>query len=179
MGTSRGKNQETNLQNQAQAATDAIKPTAYEDYANKRNLSLLTQLDSGKDVKDIAELSPNLNLFNSSVANNQDYAGEGLLSPNALSGGNTGQLGLISKQISDRRRQQAEGDLYNGVMDARQAAEAGGQWGAVQENSRNMGKAGIVNQRYTAYLNRPQKPGILSSIIGGGASVAGSLITKF
>lgn len=176
MGSGRGNNsQETNLQNQAQAATNAIQPSEFETYWNTRNMNLLKGLDSGKDVKDIAELAPHLDLYNSSVANNQNYAGEGLLAPNALSGGNAAQLGLISKQIADRRQTQAAGDLYNGVQDARSAATAGGQWGAELADRRNISKADITNQRYTAYLNRPKKTPFWQSLLLGGMQAGAQL----
>lgn len=145
-----------------------VQESPFEKYWNTRNLNLLQKLDSGKDVKDISELNDHLNLFNSAQRDDPSLAGEGLLSTNELSGGNSAQLGAIAQQLKSRRKQQAEGDLYNGVMDARHSAEAGGQWGAGMYNNREMGNANMQNQRYTAWLQRPKQPSFWQQLLLGG-----------
>lgn len=145
---------------------------------DKRYANILNWTGSNKDWTTVDEFRPSLDLYNSSIANNEDYAGEGLLSPNALSGGNAGQLGVISKQIKDRRQSQAAGDAYNSVMGAVKDAETGGQWSAGMDQSRNMNNAGMQNDRYTAWLQRPKKPSFWENLLMGGLSASSGLITK-
>lgn len=170
MGTKRG-----NTTPPEATAPKPVEASPMQNLLDTRYSNILTGLSSGKDVKDIKELAPELNLYNSSIANNQDYAGEGLLSPNALSGGNANQLGLISKQIKDRRQQQASGDLYNSVQNAQHEAETGGQWSAQMADRRNLSNAEMQNQRYTAYLNRPKKTPFWQQVLKGAMGGASAL----
>lgn len=168
MSTGRGNNPPP----ASYAAPEHVQASASQTLLDQRNTHLLNALDSGTDVRNIKELNPYLNLFDSSVANNQNYSGQGLLSQNELSGGNSRQLGLIAQQIQARQKQQAQGDLYNAVQGAHQAAESGLQWGAGMDQNRNMGNAQMQNQRYTTIWSRPQQPSIWSQILGGAARVA-------
>lgn len=152
-----------------------VQASASQTLLDTRNRNLLTGLSSGKDVRDISELSPYLNLYDSSVKDNTDYSGDGLLSTNELSGGNSQQLGLISKQIAARNKQQAQGDLYNSVQNAQDAATSGLEWGAGMDQNRELGNAGMANQRYTAWVGRPKPPSIWQTILGGAFGVAGQL----
>lgn len=172
MGTKRdrreAKAQEKQYQQEADVQIQNIKPTAFEDYYNKRNLALLQDLDSGKDVKDISGLSAYYNLYNNAAKDQPEMAGEGLLSNNQLAGGNGQLAGLIGKQLQSRRQQDASGALYNAVQGARGEAVAGGQWGAQMDNTRNIAKSGILNDRYNSFANRRKQPGFWERLLTGG-----------
>jgi hypothetical protein len=173
--TGSGKKKEQQLQNTTQTyIQQAAQPTEMQTALDKHNKAVIEGLDSGKDVKDISELSPYYNLYNNSINDNQDYAGEGLLSANELSGGNSGQLGLIGKQLNARRKQQAQGDLYNAVQGARNDATTGGMWSANLTNQRNLGVAGLEDNLYNQYLNRPNRPGLFSQIMQGVTAIGGT-----
>lgn len=178
MGTGRGQKRETDLQNKSDAAIAAIKPTPYEDYQNTTNLNLLKDLDSGKDVRDISGLSSNLSLYDNAASDDfSGLTGVGLLGNNALSGSNGNIAGLIGKQLASRRQQHASGDLYNSVQDARANAQGQGMALSQMEGNREMGKAGLVNQQYTSYLNRPRKPSIWETLLKGGLAAGASYMT--
>jgi hypothetical protein len=171
MGTGSGKKEEKRLSQQAQTAYQEIKPSDYELYQKPKDLAFIKDLDSGKDVRDIEGLRWHLNLFDS-AQRDPNLAGMGLLGQNQLTGANSNLMGLIGKQIQARQQEQAQGDLYNSVQDAR--AETHGRLGQLSEMeaSRQMGRAGVANQMYATYLHRPKKPGILSQVLGAGAQVA-------
>jgi len=168
MGSRRGNNPPP----ASYAAPAPVQASASQTLLDQRNTRLLNALDSGTDVRNIKELNPYLNLFDSSVANNQNYTGQGLLSQNELSGGNSRQLGLIAQQTQARQKQQAQGDLYNSVQGAHQAAESGLQWGAGMDQNREMGNAQMQNQRYTTIWSRPPQPSLLGQILRGAAGGA-------
>lgn len=179
MGTKRdrreAKAQEKTYQQEADTQIEKIKPTPFEDYYNTRNLNLLKGLDSGKDVRDIAELSPYLNLYDSAAKDQPELAGEGLLSNNQLAGGNGQLAGLIGKQLQSRRQQDASGALYNAVQGARGEAVSGGQWGSQMDNTRNIAKSGILNDRYNSFANRRKQPGFWERLLTGGMAAGAQL----
>jgi len=177
MGTGRGNNQERTLQTQANQAQAQIQPSLYQQYQQPKDLKLLQDLDSGQDVKDIEGLRWSYNLFQN-AGKDPDVSGLGLLGNNALSGTNSKMLGVVSEQLKKRERQENEGLLYDSVQDAREGAMRRSQGFAEGDDSRNFGRANLANQRYTAYLNRPQQPSLLSSIIGGAAQVGAAWISR-
>lgn len=174
IGTGRGRREETRLQNEATAATNAVQPTPYERYQQPLDLKLLQDLDSGKDVSEIDGLRWSYNLFQN-AGQDPELEGAGLLGNNALAGGNQSQLGLIAKQIKARERQQNEGMLYDSVQDARAGAMGRSQGFSGMEDSRNRFRAEMANQRYSTYLNRPRPQSAWERILLGGMSSAAKI----
>lgn len=178
MATGRGKKEETNLQNQAQTAYNEYKPSALETKQNDRVTNFLSDMDSGKDVKDIDYLRPYYNLYNNAASDDfSGLSGVGLLGNNALSGSNGQIAGVIGKQLASRRQQEASGDLYNAVNDAQTAATNEGNYLINTEQNRMAGKAGLANERYTAYLNRPRKPSIWEQLLQGGMQAGAAYLS--
>jgi hypothetical protein len=178
MSSSRGRQQETNLQNQAQAATNAaavVNPLQQQQ--QDRILNFNNQWDSGTDVKDINYLKPYYNLYEGAARDTDPEAGGGLLANNLLSGANGRLATLIGEQQASRRKEAASGQLYDAANQAQQAATSEGNVVAGADTAQRMGVANLANQRYTAYLDRPQRPSIWEQILGGamnaGAAYAG------
>lgn len=178
MGSGRGNSQETNLSNQAQAAsTKAAEVNPLQQAQQASIQKFWGDRDAGKDVGQISYLSPYYNLFNSSKNANQNYAGDGLLSDNAMAGGNGRMLGLIGKQLQDRKEQQASGDLYNASNEAYRDSVNTGMGIANADTQQRLELANQANQRYSTYLNRPRKPSIWEQLLGGAMGAASSFAT--
>lgn len=109
MGSSRGKQQETTLQNNAAADRNAWVASPLENKRNEDNLKFLKQWDDGTDVRQIDRLKPYLNLYDSASNRGKDEQGVGVLGFNALSGGDGGNKmgGLIGQQLASRRQENA------------------------------------------------------------------------
>lgn len=174
MGTGRGRKREQELERKADNAIAQIKPSPLEDLKNRRTIDFLKDWESGKDVRDIDYLKPYLNLYDEAVGQSQNYAGEGLLGNNALSGSNGQVAGLIGQQLADRRKQGAAGQLYNTANMAYMGANSDADNLINVENNRQMGRAGLINDQYTAYLGRQKKPSIWEQLLQGGMNVAAS-----
>lgn len=170
--------QQDNLNAQAQTATDSIAPSAYEQYQQPQDLNTLQQLDSGADVSNIDGLRWTANLYNNRNKGFDDK-GVGLLGNNQLSGnGNSQMLGAINEQEKARNDQEASGQLYNAVGQERQNALDRSQGFASQDDNRNFAKAGLANQRYSTFLNRPQRPSLFSQLLGGGMNAAAAYVGR-
>ncbi len=174
MGTGKGKKQETQLQQQAQQAYNEVKPSDYELYQKPLDLQLLKDLNSGKDVRDVEGLRWNLNLFNN-AGKDPDVSGQGLLGQNQLTGANSNMMGLIGQQLKARQEQENQGQLYNSVIDAKNSAQDRSLGFAGMEGNRQMGRAELANNRYTAYLNRPRKPSFWENLLMGGLSAGAQI----
>lgn len=178
MGSGRGNSQETNLSNQAEAAsTKAAEVNPLQQAQQDRIKKYWGDLDAGKDVSQISYLSPYYNLFNNSKNANQNYAGDGLLSDNAMAGGNGRMLGLIGQQMKARKEQQASGDLYNAANQAYGDSVSTGMGVANADTSQRLELANQANQRYSSYLNRPRKPSIWEQLLGGAMGAASSYVS--
>lgn len=176
MGTGRGKEKqrETELERKADTATAAVQPSAYQLYQQPKDLATLQAWDAGTDVKNIDAFRGQLDLF-SNANRDDDFVGAGLLGNNALAGSNSGQLGLIAQQIKARREQQNQGNLYNAINSAVGDTRDRLQGFGAGDDSRNMFRAEQANQRYTSYLNRPRKPSIWETILGGAIQAGGQM----
>jgi hypothetical protein len=170
------KQREADLQKQSDAAVAAWKPSPLEEAQQKRVTGFLSDWDSGKDVSEIDYLRPYYNLYNNAADDTPDMAGEGLLGNNMLSGANGQVAGLIGKQLQSRRQQDASGQLYNAAT-AAHADATGSQIPFLvgTEQNRFAGKAGLADQRYMAYLNRPKKTPFWQSLLLGGMQTAGQM----
>lgn len=131
--------------------------------------------DSGKDIGEIDYVKPYVNLYNSAV-NRQagEEQGVGALGTNELTGGGGKMGSLIGQQLASRRQQDASGQLYNAANEAYENAQGEGDSLIATANNRLSGKAGLAEQRYTSYLNRPKKPSIWEQLLTGGMSAVGS-----
>lgn len=178
MGTGRGKREEKNLQNQAQAQMDAWQPTAIENKDTADILQFKNDWSSGKDIKDIDYLKPYYNLFNSAKNRETDERGIGAMGFNDLTGGSGQLAGLIGRQLQARNEQNASGQLYNAANQAHDAATNQGNFLTGVADNRAAGKAGLANQRYTAYLNRPHRPSFWEKLLAGGQQAAASFASS-
>lgn len=92
---------------------------------------------------------------------------------NQLAGANGQLTGLIGKQLAARKQQQASGDLYNAAQGAYHDSIAEGQGIAGSDTAQRLNIAQLANQRYTSYLNRPDRPGFFTRMLTGFAQGAG------
>lgn len=158
MGTGRGKKRERELERKADVATQQVQPSELEKLQEKNVLDFIKQWQSGKDVKDIDALSPHLNLFNNAKeSENVEKLGGGGFNLAGKEGAKV--AGLVREQNALRKEQEAAGNLYNAANTAYGYATGSiaPRLMAAHEN-RVFGKAQLANNRYNAYLNRPQKP---------------------
>ncbi len=180
MGTGRGKRQEETYRKDADAQIAAWQPTPIETKKNERVTKFLGDWDSGKDVSEMDYVKPYFNLYNSAVNRQQnEEQGVGALGTNQLTGGDGRMGGLIGKQIAARNQQDASGQLYNAANQAYEGATNEGEFLINTSEGRAGNKAGLMQQRYTSYLNRPKKPSIWETLLQGGlqagAAYAGTL----
>jgi hypothetical protein len=175
MGTGRGKQQETVLLNRDKASID--KAAEVNPLQSARQADLLNfrgQVNNGTDIKDIDLMRPNMNLFNNAQRDGADETGVGLLGSNALSGANGKLATLIGEQQKSRRQEQAQGDLYNAFNQTQHEAAGEGQQIAQADTAQRLGVAGLNNQLYTQYLNRPNRPSWWQPLLQGGMMAAGA-----
>jgi hypothetical protein len=177
MGSSRGKNStENNLSNQSQQAYDAWQPTALETKQNDRTIKFLDDWDSGKDIGEMDAVKPYFNLYNSAVNRDADEQGVGAMGFNDLTGGGNGKMAaLVGEQLKSRRQQDASGQLYGAANQAYSDAQNEGNVLSGMAEGRMAGKAGLAEQRYSAYLNRPRVPSIWEKLLLGGVQAAGQV----
>lgn len=176
MGSSRGKNTtETNLQNQSQQAYDAIQPTAFETEEEARIKKFRDDWDSGKDIGEMDYVKPYFNLYNSAVNRNSDEQGVGAMGYNGLTGDNGKMAALVGEQLKSRRQEDASGQLYNAANQAYEGATNEGITLSGMDENRMATKAGVANQRYSTYLNRPRVPSIWEKLLLGGVQAAGQV----
>lgn len=184
MGTGRGKEkqQESQLLTNAQSAQAAYQESPLEAQQRARVQGFLSDLDAGKDVRDINYVKPYLNLYNNAINRQTDEKGVGTLGFNALSGEGGGKMaGLIGAQLKARRDQDASGQLYNSV-NAAQADATNNQLPFLigTEQSRMANKAHMATGLYSTYLNRPQRQSIWEKMllagIQGGSQIAAAAV---
>jgi hypothetical protein len=179
MGTGRGaKKKEENLEREATAATNAWQATPFETEETARINKFRKQWDDGTDIGSMDYVKPYFNLYKSAINRDTDEQGVGVLGANGLSGASGAQAGLIGQQLKARREQDASGQLYDAANEAYADSTGQGNVMAQMTGSRLAGKAGLANQRYTSYLNRPKKPSIwetlLMKTIEGAGQAAGA-----
>lgn len=177
MGTGRGKKQEDKMLKTAEADRAAIKETDLERMYRERTENFLRQSQGSGGVESIDMLKPYLQLFNRASADQQNQrTSTGVLQLGAQNA-NPNQAAAYNSYLNYKRQQDAAGGLENAYNMAN--AEASGQAFdlAQMANSRNLGKAGLSQQAYATYLNRPKSPPLWQQIAQtaiGGLSAAGT-----
>lgn len=162
MPTGRGKKKEEGLGVQATAAYNQVQPTPLESKLEASSLAFLNDMSSGKDVKDIEALKPYTNIYNSATSDQQnDRKSNGLLDATGAGGGAAQAYGAYLKY---KRQQDAAGQLENAYnMTNAQVTGSIAPMLIGQANQRNMGRAGLAQQAFTSYQNRPADQGFWST----------------
>lgn len=178
MGTSRGKKQEETYRKEADTARAEVKASPLEEKRNASAMQFFNDIESGKDVSEIAALKPNLNLYNAAVSDQQnDRKGTGILQLGAR-GANPNQAAALDTYMKYQRQQNAAGQLEN-AYNATYADYSGNLSPLLMQmsNQRQATKAGLAQDAYKTYLNRPKTPSIWEKLLQGGISAATAYVT--
>jgi hypothetical protein len=180
MGTNRGKKQEDKMLKTAEADRAAIQETSLEKMYRERAENFLRQSQGGGGVESIDLLKPYLQLFNRAANDQQNQrTSTGVLQLGAQNA-NPNQAAAYNAYLNYKRQQDAAGTLEN-AYNAANSEVAGQSFDLAQmANSRNLGKAGLSQQAYSTYLNRPKSPPLWQQIaqtVIGGAQAAGGMMS--
>lgn len=149
----------------AEADRAAIQETPLEKMYRERTENFLKQSQGSGGIESIDMLKPYLQLFNRASADQQNQrTSTGILQLGSQNA-NPNQAAAYNSYLNSKRQQDASGMLEN-AYNAADAQATGQAFDLAQmANSRNLGKAGISQQAYATYLNRPKTPGILDRIL--------------
>jgi hypothetical protein len=176
MGGDRGKRQEESYRKDADAARAAVVESPLEKQIRERAENFFTQAKGSGGIESIDALKPYLDLYKGATsAQKNDRQSTGIL--NLARGGNSAQSQAYDTYMQYKRQQDAAGQLENAYNATNADMTGQGMNLAQMANSRNMGKAGLAQQAYSTYLNRPKAPPLWQQIAGvamGGLSAAGT-----
>lgn len=158
------KKQEVALEHSAEADRAAIQPSQAEIDANARTHLFNQQVDSGTDIKDISALNPYYQIYQGAVNQQQnDRRSNGII--DLARGGNPAQAQAYDTYMKYKQQQDAAGGLEQAFSAANADMNNTGFQYAQLANSRNLGKAGLSQQAYSTYLNRPKGPSVLDRVL--------------
>jgi len=176
MGSGRGRTQEEQQARQrADESFNNYKASPLEEMQNQRTMSFLKDWDSGKDVSQIAQLSPYLNLYNNAKSSQENQmVGRGAVA--------LGQNPNTDRQLTDldtytqaKREQDAAGMLYNSANVAYGDAMGQSQYLINTDQNRLGNKANMAGQWYQAVMNRPKQPSFWERMLGMGVGAGAQL----
>jgi hypothetical protein len=177
MGGGRGKKQEETYRKAADAERAAYVPTELENMRTAEVKNFLAQSKGSGGIESIDALKPYLNLYNSAVSDQQnDRQSTGILQ--LARGGNAQQAGVMDQYLKFKRQQDAAGQLENAYAGVN-ADMTGQSYNLIGiANQRMSDRAGMAQQAYSTYLNRPKQPALWEKIAGlaiGGVGAAGGV----
>lgn len=177
MATGRGKDkkQEEVYRKAADAEREKYVESPLEAKLRIRAENFLTQSAGSGGIESIDALKPHLDLYNSAVSDQQnDRQSTGILQ--LARGGDPNQAAAFNTYMKFRRQQDAAGQLENAYNQT--SADITGQSFnlAGMANQRLSDRAGMAQQAYQTYLNKPVHPSMLQQGLGfamGGLQAAG------